>query len=50
MVNDTTANALDTIPCRTIPEEDPIFPIQTYDWSLLTQKIRNNVELVLKEI
>lgn len=67
MVNDTIANALDTIQCKTIPynsewntgislpvqkvlEEDSIFPIQKYDWSFLTQKLRDYVELVLKEV
>lgn len=38
MVNDTIANALD------------IFPVQKYDWSLITQKLSNYIELVLKEV
>ena len=67
MVNDTIANALDTIQCKTIPfnsewntgislpvqsvqEEDSIFPIQIYDWNLLIQKIRDYIEIVLKEV
>lgn len=67
MVNDTIANALDTIQCKTVPynaewntgislpvqkilEEEGIFPIQKYDWNLLTQKLRNYIELVLKEV
>lgn len=67
MVNDTIANALDTIQCKTIPynsewntgisfpvqevlEGDSIFPIQKYNWSLLTQKLRDYVELVLKKV
>lgn len=67
MVNDTIANALDTIQCKTIPydsewntgislpvqrvlEEDSIFPIQKYDWSMLTQKLRDYIGLVLKEV
>lgn len=67
MVNDTIANALDTIQCKTIPynsewntgislpvqevlEEDSIFPIQKYDWNFLAQKLREYVELVLREI
>lgn len=67
MVNDTIANALDTIQCKTISynsewntgisvpvqevlEGDSIFPIQKYDWSLLTQKLRDYVELVLKKV
>ena len=65
MVNDTIANALDTIQCRVVPydsewdtgislpvekvlEEEGIFPIQKYDWELLTQKLRNYIELVLE--
>ena len=67
MVNDTIANALDTIQCKTVPynsewntgislpvhkvlEEDGIFPMQKYDWNLLTQKIREYIELVLNEV
>lgn len=67
MVNDTIANALDTIQCKTVPydsewntgislpvqrvlEEDYIFPIQKYDWNLLTQKLRDYIELVLQEV
>lgn len=67
MVNDTIANALDTIQCKTIPfnsewntgislpvqsvqEEDSIFPIPIYDWNLLIQKIRDYIEIVLKEV
>lgn len=67
MVNDTIANALDTIQCKTIPyddewntgislpvqkvlEEDGIFPIQEYDWNLLTRKLKDYIELVLKEV
>lgn len=67
MVNDTIANALDTIQCKTVPydsewntgislpvqrvlEEEYIFPIQKYDWDLLTQKLRDYVELVLQEV
>jgi len=67
MVNDTIANALDTIQCKTVPynsewdtgislpvqkvlEEDGIFPIQKYDWKLLGQKLKDYIELVLKEV
>lgn len=67
MVNDTIANALDTIQCKIVPynsewntgislpvhmvlEEDGIFPMQKYDWNLLTQKIREYIELVLNEL
>ena len=67
MVNDTIANALDTIQCKTVPynsewntgislpvqsvsEEENIFPVQKYDWDLLTQKLRDYIELVLKEV
>lgn len=67
MVNDTIANALDTIQCKTVPynsewntgislpvqkvlEGDHIFPIQKYDWNLLTQKLKAYVELVVKEV
>lgn len=67
MVNDTIANALDTIQCKAVPynsewstgislpvqrvlEEDGIFPIQEYDWNLLTQSLRDYIELVLKEV
>lgn len=67
MVNDTIANALDTIHGRIVPynsewntgislpvqkvlEEDGIFPTQEYDWNLLTQKLRDYIELVLKEV
>lgn len=67
MVNDTIANALDTIQCRVVPynvewdtgislpvqkviEKETIFPIQEYDWHLITQKLAEYIELVLKEI
>lgn len=67
MVNDTIANALDTIQCRIIPynsewdtgislpvhkvtEEDSIFPVQEYDWNLITQRLTDYIEIVLKEI
>ena len=67
MVNDTIANALDTIQGKVVPynsewntgislpvqkvlEEDEIFPIQEYDWNLLTKKLRDYIELVLQEI
>lgn len=67
MVNDTIANALDTIQCKTVPynsewdtgislpvqmvlNEDPIFPIQKYDWKSLIHKIREYIEIVLNEI
>ena len=67
MVNDTIANALDTIQCKTVPynsewntgialpvksvlEEEHIFTIQKYDWNLLTQKLKDYIEIVLKEV
>lgn len=67
MVNDTIANAIDTIQGKTVPyntewntgislpvqevlEEDGIFPIQKYDWNMLTRKVRDYVELVLREV
>ncbi len=66
MVNDTIANAIDTIQGKIVPynsewntgislpvqkvlEEDGIFPIQEYDWNLLTRKLIDYIELVLKE-
>lgn len=67
MVNDTIANALDTIQCKVIPyntewdtgislpvqkviEKDDIFPVQEYDWSAISQKIEEYVEIVVKEM
>lgn len=66
MVNDTIANALDTIQCKTVPynsewntgislpvhrvlEKDGFFSIQKYDWNLITQKLKDYIEFVLKE-
>lgn len=67
MVNDTIANALDTIQCKIVPynaewntgislpvhsviEENDIFPIQTYDWVAIEQKIREYVKCVTQAI
>lgn len=67
MVNDTIANALDTIQCKIIPynsewntgislpveeviEQDSIFPIQVYDWKLITNRLTEYIDIVLKEI
>ena len=67
MVNDTVANALDTIQCKTVPyskewntgislpvcsviEENSIFPIQTYDWQAIEQKIQEYVKCVVQAI
>lgn len=67
MVNDTIANALDTIQCKVVPynsewntgislpvqtvlESDGIFPVQEYDWNLLAQKLKEYIELVLKDV
>ena len=66
MVNDTIANALDTIQCKIVPynlewntgislpvqsvlEEDHIFPIQKYDWDLITHELKEYIDLVLKQ-
>lgn len=67
MVNDTIANALDTIQCKIVPyddewntgislpihnviEKDDIFPIQTYDWKTIEQKIQDYVKCVVQTI
>lgn len=64
MVNDTIANALETIQCKEIPynsewntgislpvhrvlESDDIFPVQEYDWCLLSQRLKEYIELVI---
>lgn len=67
MVNDTIANALDTIQCKVVPyndewntglslpvhtvlEEKGIFPIQTYDWEAIEQKIKEYVYCVVQTV
>ncbi len=67
MVNDTIANALDTIQCKIVPynaewntgislpvqsviEKKDIFPIQTYDWEAVEQKIQEYVNCVAQAI
>ena len=67
MVNDTIANALDTIQCKIISyssewdtgislpvqkvlEQDGIFPIQEYDWHLITEKLTEYVKIVFREL
>lgn len=67
MVNDTIANALDTIQCKVVPytsewdtgislpvqkvlAEDSIFPVQIYDWNLISQRLSEYIEIFFKEI
>lgn len=39
-----------SLPVQSVLEEEHIFPIQKYDWNLLIQKLREYIELVLKEV
>lgn len=39
-----------SLPVQSVQEEDSIFPIPIYDWNLLIQKIRDYIEIVLKEV
>ena len=67
MVNDTIANALETIQCKIVPynaewntgislpvhrviQEKGIFPVQTYDWEGMGQKIEQYVKCVMNEL
>lgn len=67
MVNDTIANALDTIQCRVVPynsewntgisvpvknvlEKKGVFPVQEYDWKMITGILTEYADMVLKEI